>query len=85
MSTLTLQLPDELKKRLASAARRSGKSPAKFARETLEKHLGALASENEKRLSLYELSRDLCGAAKGGPSDLATNKKHLIGYGKWKR
>ncbi|MDB6023777.1 MAG: hypothetical protein JWQ04_3634, partial [Pedosphaera sp.] len=35
--------------------------------------------------SLYELSRDLCGGAGGGPRDLARNKKHLNGYGSWKR
>lgn len=35
--------------------------------------------------SLYDLTSDLCGSVKGGPGDLATNKKHLENYGKWKR
>ena len=78
MSILTLQLPDTLKDQLALAARRSGKSPARFVRETLENRLNATRACTTEGLSLYELSRDLCGAAEGGPRDLAANKKHLI-------
>jgi hypothetical protein len=85
MSTLTLQLPNSLKDQLAVAARRSGKSPARFVRETLEKRLQATQPRTSGRVSLYELSRDLCGGAEGGPRDLAANKKHLNGYGSCKR
>jgi hypothetical protein len=85
MSTLTLQLPDDLKHQLALAARRSGKSPARFVRETLESRLKATRPRSTGGLSLYDLSRDLCGASEGGPRDLAANKKHLNGYGSWKR
>jgi predicted DNA-binding protein len=84
MSTLTLQLPDTLKDQLALAARRSGKSPARFVRETLEKRLKGTRPLSTRRTSLYELSRDLCGSTEGGPRDLAANKKHLNGYGSWK-
>ena len=85
MSTLTLQLPDTLKDQLALAARRYGKSPARFVRETLENRLESARHRSTDGLSLYELSRDLCGGAVGGPRDLAANKKHLAGYGSWKR
>jgi hypothetical protein len=85
MSTLTLQLPDDLKHQLARAARRSGKSPARFVRETLESRLKATRPRSTGSSSLYALSRDLCGAAEGGAGDLAANKKHLNGYGSWKR
>ena len=85
MSILTLQLPDGLKEQLARAARRSGKSPARFVRETLENRLKATRPRSPGSSSLYELSQDLCGAAAGGPRDLAANKKHLNGYGSWKR
>jgi hypothetical protein len=85
MSTLTLQLPDHLKDHLARAARRSGKSPARFVREALADRLKATRSRPTGGSSLYELSKDLCGGAKGGPRDLAGNKKHLNGYGSWKR
>ena len=85
MSTLTLQLPDDLKDQLALAARRSGKSPARFVRETLENRLKATQPLATGGSTLYELSRDLCGSAHGGPRDLAANKKHLAGYGSWKQ
>jgi len=85
MSTLTLQLPDNLKDQLARAARRSGKSPARFVRETLENRLKATHPRLTGKSSLYELSQDLCGSVEGGPHDLARNKKHLNGYGSWKR
>jgi len=85
MSTLTLQLPDSLKDQLARAARQSGKTPARFVREALEHRLKAAPLRSAGSSSLYELSRDLCGTAEGGPRDLAANKKHLNGYGSWKR
>jgi hypothetical protein len=85
MSPLTLQLPDELKDRLAAAARQSGKTPARYVRETLENRLESAQHRSTGGSSLYELSRDLCGSAVGGPRDLAANKKHLNGYGSWKR
>jgi predicted DNA-binding protein len=85
MSTLTLQLPDDLKDRLAAAARQSGKTPARFVRETLENRLESAQRRFAAGSSLYELSRDLCGSVVGGPRDLAANKKHLNGYGSWKR
>jgi plasmid stability protein len=84
MSTMTLRLPDELKEQLALAARRSGKSPARFVRETLANRLKTIQPRLTGRLSLYEQSRDLCGSVEGGPRDLAGNKKHLSGYGSWK-
>ena len=79
MSTLTIQLPEALKEQLAAAARRSGKSPKRFARETLEARLKN--SRATGRVSLFERSQDLCGSVSGGPRDLAANKRHLKGYG----
>jgi plasmid stability protein len=85
MSTLTVQLPDGLKDQLTLTARCFGKSPARFVRETLENRLKASQPVLTGGSTLYELSRDLCGSAHGGPRDLAANKKHLAGYGSWKR
>ena len=85
MSTLTIQLSDDLKVELTVAARRSGKTPARFVRETLEQRLKPARIRPHNQASLYELSRELCGSVTGGPSDLARNPKHLKGYGAWKR
>ena len=85
MSTLTLQLPQNLNNRLTLAARRAGKTPARFVRQTLEVRLKPEPLRAARGASLYDLSRDLCGSVAGGPRDLAANKKHLNGYGAWKR
>lgn len=85
MSTLTIQLPEDLKGELTAAARRSRTTPARFVRETLEQRLKSGRVPSAGRVSLYELSRDLCGSVAGGPRDLAANKAHLDSYGSWKR
>ena len=83
MIPLTLQLTEDLKARLVQAARRSKKSPARFAREWLADCLKSVSPTLPEGKSLYELSRDLSGSVTGGPHDLAGNKKHLNGYGSW--
>lgn len=83
MSTLTIQLPDNLQVELTVAARRLGKTPARVVRETLEQTLKPGRAHARGRASLYELSRDLCGSVTGGPPDLARNRKYLEGYGAW--
>ena len=83
--TSTLQLPNGLKDQLTLTARRFGKTPARSVRETLENRLKATQPHATGGSTLYELSRDLCGSTHGGPRDLAANKKHLAGYGSWKR
>ena len=83
MNSQTLELPDDLKKKVTAAARKLGVSRERFVRDALEARL------REKQAvvppSLYDLSRDLCGSVKGGPRDLARNKAHLKGYGSWRR
>jgi hypothetical protein len=83
MSALIIDLPTGLKSKLAAEARRIGLSPEQFVQQTLRPQLqsGGKAAGP----SLYDLTRDLCGTVNGGPRDLARNKKHLKGYGAWKR
>ncbi len=83
VSTLTIQLPDELKDRLTAEARRLRKRPAQLVTEALEARLQNRSQPPGK--SLHDRCRDLCGSVTGGPRDLAGNKRHLKGYGAWKR
>ena len=85
MSTLTFQLPNKLKERLTPAARPSGRTPARFVRETVEARLAGAPLTSARGLSLHDLSRDLCGSVSGGPRDLAASKNHMDGYGSFKR
>jgi plasmid stability protein len=83
MSTLTLRIPDRLKSELSARAKASGKTVPQMVREMLNGQL--TGNERSTTASLYDRSRDLCGSVRGGPGDLARNKKHLIAYGRWRR
>ena len=80
MTTVSLKLPNHLLEALEaeSKARRTTKSSV--VRECLEKSL--LSSSTDGEGSCYDLSRDLAGSVKGLPEDLATNPKHMEGFGR---
>jgi Arc/MetJ-type ribon-helix-helix transcriptional regulator len=75
MRTVSFKLSPELDDALDDLARSRGASRSALVREALE----ALAKG--KRRSVTALAGDLVGSLEG-PSDLATNKKRMSGYGK---
>lgn len=79
MSSITIKLPDELKKKLQARARASGKSCSALVRHSIEKEL--IASSNGKKPSLLDLFGDLAGKGDSGVTDLATNPKYMEGFG----
>ncbi len=57
----------------------------KSAQQKLLKHLSEkLAPRPTKKLSLHDRMKDGCGIVDSGVTDLATNKKHMEGFGKWR-
>jgi Arc/MetJ-type ribon-helix-helix transcriptional regulator len=78
MRTVSLKLPDDIDEKLEARARRLGKTKSEITREAL---LRVLGNEREAGVSCLDLVRDLVGTARG-PGDLASNKKHLRGYGR---
>jgi hypothetical protein len=81
MSTLTIELTDELAARLAAASRCQQVPPAQIVQEALAKVLPAPAPAADEP-SLYELMKDGFGCVSSGVGDLSTNPKHLEGYGR---
>lgn len=77
MKTMSLKLPDEIDARLEARSRRLGKSKSAVTREALS---AFLEGDGGSGASCLDLVRDLVGAV-SGPPDLASNKKHLRGYG----
>jgi Arc/MetJ-type ribon-helix-helix transcriptional regulator len=75
MRTVSFKLPEELDDALNALARERRSSRSALIREALE----SLAKG--KRRSVTALAGDLVGGL-DGPSDLATNRKHMSGYGK---
>ena len=76
MKTTSLKLPDRLRQRLDTLARRSGRSRSEIVRIALERFL----ERQEKRGSFSELASDLAGSV-SGPADLSSNHEYLSDYG----
>ncbi|HEU0008325.1 MAG TPA: ribbon-helix-helix domain-containing protein [Verrucomicrobiae bacterium] len=86
MSTLTIELPDDLAARLEAASARTRVPPAQLVRAALEKALSAYASDwPADGPSLYERMKDYIGCIDSGVTDLATNPKYMEGFGQWRR
>lgn len=79
MITISLKVPDELVSRMDAMARAKQTSRSALLREALEEKLKAAARKAPQ--SLYEQSADLCGMGSSGLGDLASNSKHMDGFG----
>jgi predicted DNA-binding protein len=77
---ITVRFPNELRRRLKAAARRSGTKESDLVRAAVERQL---ASEEDVPTA-YELAKKagLIGAVRGASPDLSTNPKHFEGFGK---
>jgi hypothetical protein len=65
---------------MESESSRRGQTKSQLIREALENAFGQRTGIHTA--TIYDLTRDLCGSVRGGPRDLASNKKHLADYGK---
>ena len=79
MTTISLKIPDELVSRVDAVARSRRTTRSALLREALEDKLKTVARTTPP--SLYEQSADLCGKGISGMHDLASNPKHLEGFG----
>jgi hypothetical protein len=79
MTTITCKLPEKLAAQLDTQARVERRSKSALVREALEERLKA--RRRRAPVTAYDLVKHLCGSLKGGPSDLATNPKHMKGFG----
>jgi hypothetical protein len=79
MTTISLKLPEALLARLEQESRSRRTTKSHVVRECLEKGLAGTTART--KASCYDLARDLAGSLKGLPRDLATNPKHMEGFG----
>jgi Arc/MetJ-type ribon-helix-helix transcriptional regulator len=79
MTTISLKVPDELVARMDAVARAKRTNRSALLREALEEKLDAVSRTT--RPSLFDRSADLCGKGCSGLGDLASNPKHLEGFG----
>jgi len=81
MSTLSLKLPDSLLLRLDRESRQRRMTKSALVRAALERELEQ--QPTAKGASCHDLARDLAGSIKKRlPKDLATNPKHMEGFGR---
>ena len=80
MTTISLKLPDRLLGLLEAESRARGTTKSSLVRECLEKVLDAPGASGTA--TCHDLARDLAGSIVGLPRDLATNPKHMEGFGR---
>jgi Arc/MetJ-type ribon-helix-helix transcriptional regulator len=79
MQTISLKLPEDLLDELENEAKARRVTKSQVVRDSLEKALRKQPATAE--ISCYDLARDLAGAVKGLPKDLADNPKYMDGFG----
>jgi len=79
MQTISLKLPEDLLADLEREAKVRRVSKSALVRESVE--AAVRPRSRGGAVSCYDLARDLAGAVKGLPHDLASNPKYMEGFG----
>ena len=75
---MVIRIPDELEAQLEVLASRRGETKSAIARDVLSRGVRRRADD----LSVFDLMRDQIGIIETGVGDLASNPKHLEGFGR---
>lgn len=81
MNTLTVKIPAPLEDALAQASVEEHLSKSELVRRALEAYLRRRESQSSF-VSALDQAGDLVGCFAGGPTDLASNPKHLSDFGR---
>jgi Arc/MetJ-type ribon-helix-helix transcriptional regulator len=79
MRTISLKLPDDLLVQLDSEAKARRVTKSSLVRDSLK--LALRKPPAPRATSCYDLARDLAGALRGLPKDLADNPKYMEDFG----
>ncbi len=79
IATLSLRISKAEAKALRSRARKEGVSQGSVVRRALRAY--GVTPEAEPNKTGFDVIKHIIGGNKGGPNDLSTNSKHLVGYG----
>lgn len=81
MNTLTIKISDELQHQIEEASRRTHLTKSELVRRALTTYIARKGTDG-RAASALEQAGDLVGCFKGGPKDLASNPKHMEGFGR---
>jgi predicted DNA-binding protein len=79
MKMLVVRLDNDLDAELTRLANRLGRTKSAFIREMIRRDL---SSQSALKSSAYELMLGGVGSIRSGLKDLASNRKHLEGFGR---
>lgn len=77
--TLAIRISKAERDAIRRRAKKEKTSQGNLVRRALRAY--GVTPEPEKAKSGYDVIKHLIGSCKGGPSDLATNPKHMEGFG----
>lgn len=80
MNTLTLKIPPQLDQALVEASQRAQITKSELVRRAVAAYL-VQPERAGQPASALDLAGDLVGCLEGGPADLASNPRHLDGFG----
>jgi predicted transcriptional regulator len=78
MKSVSLKLPDDLNAKLEQVSRERGAAKSDVVRDALDAYFAG--QTNGRQLSCADLAAEIIGSVTG-PVDLATNPKHMRGFG----
>ncbi len=78
LRTLSVKVPPEISAKVVRLAAERQTTVSAVVRDAIETYDAPMKG------SFVEQARKFIGAASGGPVDLATNPKHLKGFGTWR-
>lgn len=76
VKTLSIKVPASLSARVVKLAKRRKSTVSAVVRDALERYAPAEGT------SFADAAREFIGCLDGGPGDLATNPRHLKGFGR---
>ena len=78
MPIMTIRLTRSESARIARLAKQRKVTRSKLVRDAIAR------LEEAEPGSVWDDWKDIAGIVKGGPRDLATNPKHMKGFGRWR-
>lgn len=82
MNSLTVKIPPALEQKMIEASIGEQITKSELVRRALLAYVARNYGDKTKFISARDQAGDLVGCFSGGPTDLATNPKHMDGFGK---